>query len=365
MEIKSLIIGILLTTVFFLSREVIGNDQITNSNNLGDIVVNSITVVDTSGGLGLTKITNDDISIFNSNSKKVISIKCDWFSKDGGYFSYDSTGNLIGLFAYGWLEIRNNKNKQSIYLDSGRIETNNVDGNRTAFLGTSTDGEGFLEVSNNKGEVYGSFSNHLSTYNSPGEMTSYVGTSEGGSGILELNNSSGGTTSYLGNSVSGSAVMNFYSNSEKLICNIGITESGGGFFRTYNSKENQNSYIGTVDHGHGGLETLDFDGNISGNFAGGVLRTYNTGGIETSYLGGSADGSGMLKLKNGGSINTYNSKNINTISLGSGEFGGGYVNTYNNAGIQTGIFGTNKLQYGSLILLDEIGFPRWSASAKD
>ena len=141
-DIKSVIIGVLGTALLFVSI-----DFINQSKNLGDITVNSITVVDESGEtVGLLK------SIQNS-----------------GIFSLSKAGKPPTVLL--------------ICEDlGGTINTLNSDGKKTSYLGSAESGDGYLR-----------------TYNSDGNLTSYLGTeAEGGSGFLTTYNSAGLKTGYFG-----------------------------------------------------------------------------------------------------------------------------------------------------------------------
>ena len=139
LDIRSVLIGVLATALVFV---LIGATS--QSGNLGDIVVNSIKVLDDG--------TGGFISTHNADGEKT---------------SYLGTA-LDG---------------------SGRLKTFNADGIQTSYLGTGTNGIG-----------------KLSTYNADGKETSYLGTGIDGSGQLSTYNKHGVLVGYFGSNTDGDGV---------------------------------------------------------------------------------------------------------------------------------------------------------------
>ena len=137
------------------------------NKNLGDIVVNSITVLDDGNG-GFIKT----------------------FNTDGKLTVYLGTGEG-GL---GILKTFNTDGKETVYLGTGEgglgsLSTSNGDGKETAYLGTSNEGSGWLVVSND---------GSIETLNAEGKKTAYLGTGEGGAGYLSTYNEHEVKTGYFG-----------------------------------------------------------------------------------------------------------------------------------------------------------------------
>ena len=117
------------------------------NKNLGNITVNSITVLDDGYG-GFIKTLNAD-------GKKIV------------YLGTSTDG-------FGFLQTYNADGKETVYLGtapdgSGKLHTYNADGKLTAYLGTGESGSGFLE-----------------THNTLGVMTGYFGTDNNNDGIVTL-----------------------------------------------------------------------------------------------------------------------------------------------------------------------------------
>jgi len=159
------------------------------SDNLGDITVNSIMVLnDGTGGGGTIKTFNPE-------------------GKETAYLGGSENGNGI-------LEIINADGKQTVYLGggAGTIRTYNAEGKLTAYLGTDEDGDGTIRTSN-----------------ADGKKTSYLGSSTDGrgwlqvfnDGAIETSNADGKKTSYLG------------------------VYKGGGYLSTYNKHGIETAFLGT------------------------------------------------------------------------------------------------------------------------
>ena len=122
-DMKSIIIGVLGTLLIFIS---IGATE--DDHNLGDITVNSITVLDNGEG--------GFISTFNNNGEIT------------SYLGTDNGGN-------GQLGLHNDHGNKMVLMqtlsESGSLLTFNSDGKQTTYLGTVDNGKGILETRNSKG----------------------------------------------------------------------------------------------------------------------------------------------------------------------------------------------------------------------
>jgi len=151
-DIKSVLIGVLGTLLIFTS---IGATK--QNDNLGDITVNSITVLDNGEG-GFIRTLNKDGEITS-------------------YLGTDTGGN-------GQLGLHNDHGNKMVLMrtrsESGSLLTFNSDGEKTTYLGT-VDGKGILE-----------------TRNSKGIKTTIIGTLIGENGYLGIHNKYGIEIVYLG-----------------------------------------------------------------------------------------------------------------------------------------------------------------------
>ena len=131
---KGILTGVSLILCFFMF--VSAKSQ---SKNLGDITVNSITVVDDG--------TGGYIQTFNADGK------------DTAYLGTSEVGG-------------------------GILQTFNTDGTQTTYLGTSINGVGFIK-----------------TINRDGKQTAYLGTGKEGFGFLQTFNKNGVETGYFGTNI--------------------------------------------------------------------------------------------------------------------------------------------------------------------
>ena len=97
------------------------------------------------------------------------------------------------------------------HIEVRSISVKNSNGVETAWIGSSTEGVGFLE-----------------TYNASGKKTVYLGSGENGIGFMRTFNKEGTMTTYLGTGI-----------------------GGFGFLQTFNSYEQGTSYIGTSKYNQG------------------------------------------------------------------------------------------------------------------
>jgi len=185
---KGILTGVSLILCFFMF--VSAKSQ---SKNLGDISVRSISVFNEVGniGIGLTSTGRGGaIGIFNSSGEVV------------GTLSVNDSGNNGILITY------NADGKQTAYVGSGddgngMLTTNNIYGKQTAYVGTSEDGAGSLKTSNAEGKMTAfigtgeSGDGHLQTF-ADGKKTAYLGTGEGGFGMLQTFNKYEVRTGYFG-----------------------------------------------------------------------------------------------------------------------------------------------------------------------
>jgi len=152
-DIKSVLIGVLGTLLIFIS---IGATK--QNDNLGDITVNSITILDNGEG-GFIRTLNKD-------------------GKITSYLGTDKGGN-------GQLGLHNDHGNKMVLMqtmsESGSLLTFNSDGKQTTYLGTVDDGKGILE-----------------TRNSNGIKTTIIGTLKGENGYLGIHNKFGIEIVYLG-----------------------------------------------------------------------------------------------------------------------------------------------------------------------
>ncbi len=151
-DIKSLIIGILGTALIFVTLGAKYQDK-----NLGDIVVNSITVVDERGetvGLLESFQNRGVLSLSKAGKPPMVLLVCE--DLGGTINTLNSDGNLTSYLGTG-------------EGGSGRLRTYNSDGKNTSFLGTAEGGSGFL-----------------ATYNSAGLKTGYFGTNKDNDGVAVL-----------------------------------------------------------------------------------------------------------------------------------------------------------------------------------
>ena len=152
---KSYIIGVLCAALFLTLT---GAKK--QSDNLGDILVNSITVADDGLGLG------GWIAVTDTSGNEAIVIGLD---EDGGKVQVNNhDGKLIAFLA-------------SDDNGSGHLLTYDDDGRESAFVGTSVTGSGSVR-----------------TYSSTGKETTYLGTGMDGIGFLTTSNKDGVTTGYFG-----------------------------------------------------------------------------------------------------------------------------------------------------------------------
>mgnify|MGYP003977177789 FL=1 len=203
-DIKSAIIGALCTVIIFMF--IGANNQ---NKNLGDIVVNSITVVDTTG----VQVVNIESSEFGG----VIFVNS---SNDENDILMGSTGEMGGII------LTSTKGMRTGFLNDGSLGLYKS-GNPIAYLGTG-DGDG----------------GYLTTTNSKGFQTSYLGTGQGGIGYISTHNSEGKRTSYLGTGIQGFGFLTTHNSEGKSTSYLGTSETGQAFLSIENSHGNEVGYFG-------------------------------------------------------------------------------------------------------------------------
>ena len=108
----------------------------------------------------------------------------------------------LGDIVVNSISIKSENGETNIY--DGYIQTNNADGKLTAYLGTGESGGGHVQTFNADGKLttyLGTGNNsggHVQTHNADGKQTAYLGTGESGSGFLATHNTLGVMTGYFG-----------------------------------------------------------------------------------------------------------------------------------------------------------------------
>ena len=161
---KSVIIGILGTLLIFATM-----GATNDSKNLGDIVVNSVTVVDEKGQeVGSLKsfLNSGLLSLSQAGKKPMVLIMC------------EIEGGTLRTFNTDFKEIV----ALTVGKDNGgHLKTYNAEGKQTGYFGTNAVGGG-----------------HLKTYNAEGKETVALGTGKGGGGVLKTYNRHGKEVGYFG-----------------------------------------------------------------------------------------------------------------------------------------------------------------------
>ncbi|NQV14592.1 hypothetical protein HQ531_03970 [bacterium] len=182
---KSVLIGILSTTIFFLLVSAKQNDS-----ELGDVSVSSLTVRD-NGSIRIISGTGDysaymagdgptGATIVLANALGIPSVSLGTnFEGQGGIVTYNQEGKVsshvgTGSSGEGFFRTFNKREAPTTYLGGstqggGQLTTYNEVGNETVFLGTGSEGIGFLR-----------------TGNEYGKMSVYVGTGKSNTGMILL-----------------------------------------------------------------------------------------------------------------------------------------------------------------------------------
>ena len=165
------------------------------NKNLGDITVNSITVLDDGNG--------GFITTYNADGKETVFLG----TGEGG----------VGI-----------------------LSTSNADGKKTISLGTNIEGGGAL-----------------SAYNVDGKETAYLGTNIDRSGYVTTYNANGNRNAYLGFGKGGGRLITFETDGKKTIYLGTNIEGSGGHLETFNKHEVQTGYFGTIKNNDGVAALFD------------------------------------------------------------------------------------------------------------
>ena len=161
------------------------------TNTLGDIVVNSITLVDKNGLGGSFKLLDDKgekilsikdgrIRIFDQSGQEVVAIQSD----------EQSRGN-ISLKNGGYLDTYNDYDNKTVSIGEninglGVISTYNNNSKQTSSMGTINDGTGKLTIFDSEGRETLNLVRSLTTFNQDGKITGKYGTNNSGNGSVLL-----------------------------------------------------------------------------------------------------------------------------------------------------------------------------------
>jgi hypothetical protein len=188
----------LIEKLFILKKEL--QEEIQQDDGPADLIVNSLTVVDSVDGGYIKTISKDGkntVMIGNhpSGSGSVIT-----YNKEGS----PSVRIGSGVGAGGYLSIRKNSGKNA------------------AFVGTDENGNNVIITNNSKGDpafmAGGNDDEHgyMKTVNSKGQNTTLVGSKKEGAGYITTFSSSGKRTSIISSDRSGTGMMGLYDKNQKL-----------------------------------------------------------------------------------------------------------------------------------------------------
>ncbi len=324
--------------------------------NLGDITVNSITVMNEyftpttfigntpegSGRLEVNDFTGN--SIFNSDQAV-------------------QTGEEFGEIQVRSLEIVN-QNQETMMT-----------------LGTAQGQFGVMKARDSAGNVI--FSSDEIPKGGDGQIT--------GDDIvvnsITLKNENDEITGFLGNSEDGNSELRIYGTDESETVLLGTNFSGHGFMRTYNTDGTQTLYMGTSESGDGLLKTYSSEGKKTTYLGSnknntGMLNTYNDFGDMAAMIGTSSNNSGTTKMfdSNGGLIFSVNDTSGNTTTknltaksvtvvdgsgagkgfIGVNNFGKGFISTNNvyTDTIRSEYGNTTKIQANQVAVKNDYGEER-------
>ena len=189
-----------LSEKLIIMRKEIQSELEETDQGLADLVVNSITVVDSVNG-GYIKTVNKD-------GRNMVLI--------GKHPS--GSGSLVTYNIKGRPAVRVGSNGQ----EGGYVETKGNTGKRAAFIGTEKGGSNVVSAYNPKGEtvfVSGSNGNdhgYIKTLSSNGNNATMLGAKNDGSGYISTYGSSGKRTSLITADRSGDGMLNLYDRNQKL-----------------------------------------------------------------------------------------------------------------------------------------------------
>ena len=186
----------LIEKLFILKKEL--QEEIQQDDGPADLIVNSLTVVDSVDGGYIKTISKD--------GKNTVMIG-NHPSGSGSVITYNKEGSpsvRIGSGAGGYLSIRKNSGKNA------------------AFVGTDENGNNVIITNNSKGDpafmAGGNDDNHgyMKTVNPNGKNTTLVGSKKEGTGYITTFSSSGKRTSFISSDRSGTGMMGLYDKNQKL-----------------------------------------------------------------------------------------------------------------------------------------------------
>lgn len=244
--------------------------QESDETNLGDITVNSITVINEystptayigntpegSGRLEVNDFTGN--TIFNSENAV-------------------QTGDEFGEIQVRSLEVINHNQETMLTLGSANGEY------------------GILKAKDASGNVVFS-SDDISLGD-----TSQLSSDQLIVKSITLKNDNGEITGFLGNTDDGNGELRIYGDDESETVLLGTSISGHGFLRTYNTEGTQTVYMGTSENGNGLLKTYSSEGKKTtfigtGNGNNGILNTFNKFGDMAAMFGTSDQNGGTAKM---------------------------------------------------------------------
>jgi len=269
-DLKSIIIGVLGTTLVFVSMAA------TNQKGYPEnIVAKSFVLVNDSGdSLAVIGQKFDNQPMFYLlNKGKVTTVLGNDGTGNGFFEIYNKNQTLaIGTGVtenYGWLATYN-------------------DGKVTTGLGTDETGSGTIEVYNKDGKVTaGVINGWILTLNNDGKVTTGLGTDETGSGTIEV-----------------------YNKDENLAIRLSVGNHGGGI-QTLNKDMNVATSLHVAENGGGTVYTYYKDGKTQASMYGPSFQVYNNNGNQISYMGLDVKGSGMIELQDINGSSYYNLNSIN------------------------------------------------------
>tara|TARA_Y100000590_G_C15487156_1_gene926267 strand:+ start:58 stop:990 length:933 start_codon:yes stop_codon:yes gene_type:complete len=285
-----------------------------SDKNLGDIVVNSITVMTKDDG------TRGSIEIIDKNGKVAVGI-------------------LSGSTSGGNIYISNRDGEYGTIILPGSISTYNDDVKETVLLGTAHNGSGFIK-----------------TFDADETEKVFLGAAVKGHGLIKTYDSDEKIKILLG----------AIDNSGAIILNDSDGMSSGldsKTFRIWDRGDDFKDYKERAIFGVGKigpyLMLSDSDG-MSSSLDSKAFRTWNSDGKPTTFLGVDLDSS-----LEGAFLKTFNDGQ-ETVFVGTGDHSGGMLTISNSGGNMVGAFGVSPDdgKDGAAILLDRYGDAGWSASGK-
>ena len=188
----------LIEKLIVLKREL--QDEIQKDPGPTDLIVNSLTVVDSANGGYIKTISKDGkntVMIGNhpSGSGSVIT-----YNKEGSPSVRIGSNNKDG----GYMNIRKKTGKNAIFVGADEngnniIISSNAKGNPAFIAGANDEDNGYVK-----------------TVNSNGENATLIGSKKDGSGYLSTHNNSGKRTSYITSDRSGNGIIGLYDKNQKL-----------------------------------------------------------------------------------------------------------------------------------------------------